>query len=344
MHDENMKHFPRRTFIGGCFAISALVLASWQSAAAQDTPFYEGKQITMIIGYNPGGGTDLLGRIYARHLPRYIEGNPSVVIRNLEGGGGIAAANVVYNDTRPDGLTFALPGRSNYINGPVLGFPSILYDLEEFEWIGAFGDEYNMIVTTDDSGIRTFDDLVNAEDRIVFGATQNNQSYVVPSVLQQEVAPNIHVVTGYSGTLDLVLALERREIQAAHLPWAATLAAIGPQIEAGEYHIIAYRDGPPTEGIVEIRDVVSPEAYELVSFIAPKVGPTLLAPPNTDPVALQILRDAFMDVVQDPEFIAETEAANLIIAPMDWEETTEFIKANLATSQETIDAYNALLD
>lgn len=342
MGEKNMRYTTRRKFIGGCATMSALMLAGLQPVLAQDAPFYEGKTVTMIIGYNPGGGTDVLGRIFVRHLSNAIEGNPTIVIRNLDGGGGIAAANVLYNDTPPDGLTFGLPGRSNYINSPVLGDPSVHYNLEEFEWIGAFGDDYNVLIVPADGRITSFDDLVNANDRVLFGAwSMSNQAYIIPTLLQS-VAPNIHVVTGYGGAGDVILALERREIHAAVLPNGTVRASLGPQLETGEYLIIAQRDGTPTEGVVQMEDVIAPEDYQLVSFVAPAVGPTLLAPPNMNPEALQILRDGFTKVVQSPEFIAEVGAADQSLSPMNWEETTEFILTNLATSRETLEAFAAL--
>jgi tripartite-type tricarboxylate transporter receptor subunit TctC len=341
---EDMTNIQKRTLFARCAVIAALMLAGVQPTVAQERPFYEGKTVEFIVGYNPGGGTDLLARIFMRHFADHIEGQPNIVVRNLPGGGGIAAANVVFNQSRPDGLTFALPGRSNYINAPVLGNAAVQYDLMKFEWIGAFGDDYNVLIVSNDSGLRSFEDLVNANDRVLFGAwSRSNQAYVIPTALKS-LAPNIHPVTGYGGAGDVILALERREVHAAVLPNSTMLASLGPQVEAGEYFIIAQRGGPETEGVVQIQEILSPEYFELVSFVAPAVGPTLLAPPGTNPEALQILRDAFVETVQAPAFIEEMVANSISLSPMNWEETTDFIETNLATSDETLRGFRALSD
>ena len=310
------------------------------------TPFYENKTITFIIGYNPGGGTDLLGRIYAKHLPKHIPGEPNIVIQNLPGGGGIAAANVVFNNTAPDGFTFALPGRSNYINAPVLNDPAVNFQLDEFEWIGSFGDDYNVLIISNSLGIETFDELTQApENSILFGGwSRTNQAYIIPNVLKEEgIVPAVRTVTGYDGAGEVILALERGEVHAAVLPNSTTLASLSAEIQSGKYRILAERGGG-TPGIVQIEDVVSPQGLELISFVAPIVGPTMLAPPGTNPEALEILREGFLKTVVDPELLADFEAQDISLTPLDAKETLEFMINNLNTSAETLERFNALTE
>ena len=306
------------------------------SAPAKD-PYYAGKTIEIIIGYAPGGGADIEGRLFAKYLPKYIPGNPKIKVTNLPGGAGIAAANVLYNEAKPDGLTLGLM-RSAWISSAIMKDPSVQFDVTKFDWVGASGSGDVVIIASARSGINHFNDLKDRPaDSVLFGAWSRTAApYVWPMVLKEEVAPSIKPVTGYSGANDVILAMERGEVHAGAV---AQSAVKEEDVEAGRYKIIAASGaldfGPE---VVKVEDLVSPEGLAIMRLVyAPALGAPIVAPPNTDPEALEILREAFAQVVKDPEFLKECEEQSIFINPMYHEDIVKLVEEMAATPQSVLE-------
>ncbi|WP_102348819.1 tripartite tricarboxylate transporter substrate-binding protein [Bacillus sp. Marseille-P3661] len=298
---------------------------------------YEGETITMIIGYAPGGGTDTEGRIVAKHLPKYLPGNPKIIVKNLPGGGGISAANVMFNDTKPDGLTIALPGRANWVSSDVLNQESVNYDLNEFEWIGNSGSGDMVLVVSGKSGLESIDDLKAApKDSVLFGSwTKTGAPYVIPYLLNKELAPAVKPVTGYDGAGGVLLAMERGEVQGAVIAHAAITEA---DLESGKLKILA-TSGSVDVGpnVPKIEDFLSEEQVQILNLTAaPGLGVPMVAPPNTDPEIVNILRTAYMEMMKDPEFLEENKAQSILLYPKNGEELAEMIKGYTETPENVI--------
>jgi tripartite-type tricarboxylate transporter receptor subunit TctC len=158
----------RRQILSGLGLLAAGVAGfATQSARADD--FYQGKTLTVIVGFAPGGGVDTTARMVARHLVRFIPGQPSLVIQNMEGAAGLVAANHVGRRVAPDGLTLAVPGRSWFVEGIVKN-PSATYDPTQFALIGSPGAVNSMVWVRSSTGIKSFDDLKSHPKTLSFGS------------------------------------------------------------------------------------------------------------------------------------------------------------------------------
>jgi tripartite-type tricarboxylate transporter receptor subunit TctC len=150
------RRLSRRNVVWGVGVLTAShAVLAWRHARAAD--FYRGKTVTMIVGFAPGGGVDTQARTIARHLVRFIPGQPGVIVQNMEGAAGALAANFL-NRVAPDGLTISTPGRSWFVEGIVKG-PGIGFDPAKFTYIGSAGGSSSVVYVRASTGIKTLDDL-----------------------------------------------------------------------------------------------------------------------------------------------------------------------------------------
>jgi hypothetical protein len=199
----------RRHFLAGIgWAAAGAALSASRSAAAE---FYQGKTLTMIVGFAPGGGVDATARAVARHLVRFIPGQPGVLVQNMEGAAGIVAASYLARRAAPDGLTLAVPGRSWFIEGIVNGSGN-LFDPAKLTYVGSPGAVNSVLYVRSGTGIRTFAELKSSPRQLVFGALgSTTATATVPALLAADGWP-IKVVLGYVSTARVLLALEQNEV------------------------------------------------------------------------------------------------------------------------------------
>jgi tripartite-type tricarboxylate transporter receptor subunit TctC len=196
------------------FALLALELLNplnFEQASAQ-TPFYQGKTIRIIVGYQPGDNHDQWARTYARFLGKHIPGNPEFVVQNMPGAGAMIAANHVYNVTKPDGLTLGAIGGA-LIMAQITGRKEVQFDWPKFTWIGTPDVGGHLLYVRSDSPFKTVDDLRQASDPPKCSATGvGSTGYDVPRLLQDAMGLSFNVVSGYPGGAEQDLAMERGEV------------------------------------------------------------------------------------------------------------------------------------
>src|SRR5437660_601539 len=191
-------------------ALSALAFAAAPAAAQSVADFYRGKTITMVVGTSPGGDYDLRLRMVARHIGRHIPGNPTVVVNNMPGGGGLVVANWLANVAPKDG-TLVVAITQNLPVHQATGAAAIKFDVREFNWIGNTTDTPNIINSWHTTGIRTIADVMQRE--LIVGATGTaSGSFLYPHALNRLVGTKFKIVTGYPGGNDINLAMERGEV------------------------------------------------------------------------------------------------------------------------------------
>ena len=187
------------------------LLAVAGSASAQD--FYAGKTLTVIAGFPPGGGVDGEMRVLTKHLANYIPGHPAIVSRNMPGAGGIVLANHLYNSAAADGLTLGMPGRSGFLLSNVVPQSGISYDLTRFSYVGGAGSAANALWLHRRTGITSLAELKRAKKDIVIGALNaRSENAIAPRVLASYEGWPLKVVTGYPGFNEVLIALERGEV------------------------------------------------------------------------------------------------------------------------------------
>src|SRR5262245_59946541 len=178
---------------------------------AKAADFYRGKTLNVLVGFAPGGGVDATARVMARHLVRFIPGQPAVVIQNMEGAAGIVATTHLDRRVAPDGLTLAVPGRSWYIE-PIVKRSSVSFDPTRLTAIGSPGAVTSTAFLRASTGITSFDELMTSSKAVSFGALgAGTPTAMVPALLVAAGAP-VKVVLGYVSTARLLLALEQGEI------------------------------------------------------------------------------------------------------------------------------------
>src|SRR5687768_2140562 len=191
--------------------LTALLLAALLPAAAH-AQYYAGKTVTIIVGYKAGGGYDATARLLARHLPKHLPGKPTVIVQNMPGANSIIAANHIYNVAKPDGLTIGTFNRNLPI-AQLTKVAGVKFDITKFQWVGSGANESTILAIRPDLPYKTFDDLRKAKQQVVIGYTvPGANTHDCPLLLKELVGLNFKIVSGYSSSADIMLAVERKEV------------------------------------------------------------------------------------------------------------------------------------
>ncbi len=286
-------------FAAALFSFNLLFGAA---ASAQD--FYRGKTINFIIGYGPGGGIDSSSRLIARHLPRFIPGRPDIVPQNMEGAGGIVAANFLGGKAPRDGLTIGLPGRSWFVEG-IVRTPGVTFDPAGLTYIGSGGTNNSMLWLRGALGIRTLDQLRGHAEKIpAAGIGPGTATVTIPNMLAQYGFP-LRAVLGYNSSARALLAIEQGEAGAYFTPEDSF--AQRPDLVTKGIVVPVLQSKPGIAGVPLLRDVVPAADHGVLAlFMAyDDTGLMVVAPPDVPADRAAILRKAFLDMCGDPEFQAD---------------------------------------
>ncbi len=310
--------------VKGSTSLVALALAVAlppPSLAQTAAEFYRGKTVSLYIGFSAGGGYDLYARVIARHMGKHIPGHPQVVPRNMEGAGSLRAANFIFQAAPKDGTAFGTSGRATPL-GPLLGQSGAQFDARKYTWLGSANDEVSLCVAWHTSGIRRFEDLRAGEK--AFGATGPTEEGVqVVKTANALLGTKVRIVPGYPGSNEINLAMERGEIDGrCAISWSSIKSTMQPWIEQKKIRLlsqIAFAKHPDLPDIPLLSDFASSEeARRILKFLAARqvMGRPYFAPPDLPTDRAAALRRAFMDTLQDPEFLAEADRIKLEITPV----------------------------
>jgi tripartite-type tricarboxylate transporter receptor subunit TctC len=304
----------------------ALVLAA-SSASAQD--FYAGKTISMLVSSDPGGGFDTYSRLLARHYPKYIPGNPTIVVQNQPGGGGLRAAQQIF--TAPaDGLRIGNLRASNLLDA-ILGIRGAEINPTAYEWIGNMASDTDLCSYWHTAGVKTFEDLRNKEV-LVGGSGKGAQNYSFPSAMNSVLGTKMKIIIGYKGMGDRILALERGELQGNCGINSSSMMALHPQLiaegklipimQSGLRPYSAFPNVPLTQSFAKTER----EKKILVTiFSQMDIARIFAAPPKTPADRMKILREGFMKAMADPDLIAEAKKQRMDLDPMDHAEVAKIV-------------------
>src|SRR5919109_3024110 len=192
--------------------ISGVFQLAKNSPAQSQEQFFKGKQIRIIVGLSTGGGYDRAARLLARHIARHIPGNPDVLVQNMPGASSVTAANYVWGVAKPDGLTLLAPHNNVYL-GQLSGQKEVQFDLPKFQWIGSLENDDMMLFGRADAPFKSMGDIVKAKEAPKCGSTGVGSSdYVMSKILEETIGAKINHVTGYPGSSEIAIALERGEV------------------------------------------------------------------------------------------------------------------------------------
>jgi len=300
-------------------AAAAVCLAS----TAQAQEFLKDKTLTFIVGYSPGGTYDQYTRLIARHINKHVSGNPTRVVENMPGAGGIIAANHLYNRVKPDGLTIAA-WASPLILQHVMGNEATKFDGRKVGWVGIPGPYDTACHFNNESGIRTADDWFAFKRPAKIASIGPGTSLSdVPKLLKAALGLPLDMVEGYKGGAEARLAVESGEVDGLCASWQATKVSWRSQMQSGKIHVVlqaTLKSHPDLKKVpLAINYAKTDEARTLLR-VADNVHVYQFpysVPPGTPPERLQVLQQGFVKTLRDPELVAEAKKADLEVEPID---------------------------
>lgn len=344
--------------IGSVFGVlglaAALVFSPQIPARAQSVEdFYRGKIVELYVGFTVGAGYDVHMRLVARHLGNHLPGNPTVIPLNMEGAGSLKLANWLYNVAPRDGTVLGVIARGIPFE-PLVGIapPATLrFDATKFTWIGSTTDEISVCAAWERAGIDEFSDLYHKE-LIVGGVGAGGDPDVFPRILAGVLGAKFRIVSGYPGGADLLFAMERGEVDGrCGWSWASIVSANQSWLDDKKIKILIQLSRIPhpdltAMGVPWVMDLAKTEEdrqiFELI-FARGALGRPFLAPPGLPPDRAAALRKAFMDTVNDPQFLEEAHRARLEISPMTGGDAEALIERVYATPRPIVERARAML-
>jgi tripartite-type tricarboxylate transporter receptor subunit TctC len=316
-----------------------LLLLGTTGATAQD--FYKDKMIRFIVGQAAGGGYDSYTRMIAQRIIKHIPGHPAVTVENMTGAGSLVAANYLYNTAKPDGLTVA-NWNSAFVLSQALGDPNVRFDARKFGWIGAPSKGVPVCLIMGFSGPKTFDEILKSAKPIKMGRTApGSHSIDLPLMLNQMLGTKFQVVSGYPGTSQTRLALQRREVDGQCTNWESVLSTQRELLDAkGDDKMIPFlvhaRLADPELKDVPLfsealKDESSRNTYKAYMAQMEYQRPLTVAP-GTPVDRLEILRRAFKATLSDSEFMAQATKSKLDITYVSGEEIDKIVAEVLSIS------------
>jgi tripartite-type tricarboxylate transporter receptor subunit TctC len=303
--------------------------------------YYAGKTVTIVVGYKTGGGYDATARVLARHLPKHIPGKPNVIVQNMPGANSIIAANHVYAVAKPDGLTIGTFNRNLPI-AQLTKVEGVKYDMAKFAWIGSAASECTVLAIRSDLPYKSFDELRKSKQQIVIGATgPGANTYDFPLLLKEFLGVNIKLVSGYQSSADIMLAVERKEVDGR----AGSFTSIRPFIDRNLVRPIlrARATEPGVENLPIDEDLApNPRAKAIMALrSAPEVvGRPYVMHPNTPPEHLKTMRDAFAAAIKDPELVAESKKAKMDLEFVDGDFAVKVMKEVLSQPKDIVEEFS----
>ena len=307
-------------------AVVLLVIVACGTALAQTEGFYKGKTLQIIVASGPGAGNDIKTRIFARHAPKYLPGNPNIVVENMPGAGGLRARNHIYNLAKPDGLTIAQIVRGTELQ-EAIGDPGVRYKADRFNWLGNLTTGEAVCAVRIDRGGVNLQEAVkrSASDPLRNAESGGTSIGAVAALLIKEFSGiNLNVVAGYGGGSAIDLAIQKGEAdmrcgliwssaKARHADWFKQTGSRKPFaaviVQISDKRLPELSDVPT---LVELApDPIWRAVAETITLTYENAYP-MLAPPGMQESTVKLLRKGFWDTVQDPQYIAESKKVGFV--------------------------------
>ena len=331
--------------IAGSLALASSVLALMPAAA--QGPSLAGKNVTMVIGFGPGGGYDAWGRVVARYIGKHLPGNPNVVPQNMPGGGSFNAANHIFTIAPKDGTVLAIIARDAPL-GPLTGAPGARFDPLKISWIGTPTTETNICISMARAKVRTFKDLQESE--LIIGNTGvGTGTYSYPKALNGIFGTKFKLISGFPSSTDVFLAMERNEVDGICESLDSVISKRPDWIATKKVNVLFYGGAKPTidlNGAPFIVDLGrNAEEKQVLDFLyaGQGIGRPFVAPPNLPAERLKMLRDAFNATMKDKDFVADTTKQKLDVEPEDGEHLEALIRKVYATPKSVVDRVGELI-
>ncbi len=332
-----------------CFMFAMALIAGPKEATA--APYFKGKTITIVVGYGAGGGFDIMARLFARHMPRFIEGKPRFIVQNKPGAGGLITANWVYGKQPGDGRTIAMFHYS-FVTQALMGDPTVKFDPLKYIWFDepTIGTLPRVVFLRSSLGIRTLEDLMNSKKPFAMGETGRGTGSAVATEFLKSVGVPLTNILGYGGSADTFAAIERGEVDGRVTSQESAITRykrfldddiIRPILAMGSDSRLK-----PFPGVATLDDLkLDPKQKRMAKFLTRTWSRLRMfaLPPGTPPDRVKMLRDAFRATLTDEKFLKEAKKQRMIIAPAPWQDIVADIKGLAEAPPEVVKGYRKLL-
>jgi len=321
---------------------AALCLAALPSTA-QDAvaEFYKGRQISIMVGFSPGGSSSLYAQALARHMGRHLPGSPNFIVQHVPGAGGLVLANNMANTVTRDGTAFAITGRTVAIE-PLLGNKNAKFDGRQLAWIGTANVEYTTCSLWHGAKVKTLEDALRME-AVVGGSGADATEVIFPKAANKLVGTKFKVVLGYPGSTEILLAMERGEVDGfCGIGWTFLKLRKGDWLKDKKINILyqmSLQKHPELPHVPAIIDHArTPEDRRVFEFLfAPQeMGRPFFAPPGVPAARVHALREAFAATLKDPQFLAEAEKMGVEVQHVGGEQIQQLVERIYASPPEVI--------
>jgi tripartite-type tricarboxylate transporter receptor subunit TctC len=336
-------------------ALVTLLISACCTSSVEAQDFYRGKQIKIVVGASAGAASDLYARVVANHLPKQLPGKPDVIVQNMPGGGSITAANYVYSVAKPDGLTLGAVTAPIYF-AQLLGRKEVQFDWAKFTWIGTPEENDEMFFIRSDLPYKNLLDLRKAGEPPRCGAPGvGSTGYYIPKLLEEVFGLKIVMVTGYPGAADVDIAVERNEV---HCRGTTVSAFFGREpgrtwaktgfarilVQTGEKKNHRLPDTPTIWNLMEQEKI--PEAKKRLARVV--LGPgafgrPIVATPGIPPDRVKLLREAYIRMLNDAEFIADANKRQWEINPVRGERLEVLAKQVINQPPDVVERMKGIL-
>ena len=325
------------------------------SPVSAEFPFFEDKTIRLVLGFSPGGISDLWARALARAMSPHIPGKPNIISQNMPGAGSLTAANYIYGVAKPDGLTIGFVTPGLYFN-QLTDMKEVKFDWAKFSWIGSPERTVRIIYGRADTPYKTLDDIRNAPEQPRCGATAlGTVGHYFPRLIEEVAGVKFSIVTGYPGAAEIDLAMQKGEVQcrAGSLEGYFGSEPTRSWYKSGFTRVLVHGspkrdarlpDVPTVNEILDKRKATDVTRRLAVVLMSPdSIGRPLIAPPGMPPDRLAMLREALLKALNDPEFKAEAQKRNWEVEPVNGQELEAIAKKVVVQPPDVIERMKKVL-
>ncbi len=317
------------------FLAAALSIGLSATATTAADDYYKDKNLRILVGFSPGGGYDTYSRYIARHISKYLPGNPTPIVQNMPGAGSLITANYIYKRAKPDGTTMGVWSPA-LIFAHAMGDKKVRIDPSKFGYIGTPTGDSVACGLMAASGLKSLDDVIKSGRTVTMGGTRAPGNTTDPFLfLNKQLGTKFKSIPGYGGTAKMRLAMESGEVDGGCWTWESMRVTARGMLDAeGDKKLIPFiiakrHSDPEVKDIPLFSDVLT--GANLEAFTAwngqNKITRVYTLPPGTPKAQVQALQKAFKAVMNDPEFLKETKKARLNIAYVSPEDIQNALKS-----------------
>ena len=311
-----------RVFRSTASILLAVLLGSGAAPSSAESPeqFYAGKNLDLVIGYPPAGSNDVYARTLGRYIAKYIPGHPTIVPKNMPGGGSFLALAYLFNVAPKDGLSIGIGAPTAPLDEK-LGSTGVRFKAAQFNWIGRIDSLVNIVFMWHTSPVKTFADAQRIESKLAATGAGSTVS-IYPTVTNNVLGTKFKLIMGYRGSNEAQLAVERGEAEGHSTAWTAVKVAHPDWLPTHQINIIvqfALKPHPELPDVPVVVDLARNDQERAVLravMNATEVGTSFMTSPAVPPDRVAALRQAFDQTMKDPDFLAEAERLKLTVNPM----------------------------